>query len=314
MSENVVLLGPQRLAPTIAYAIQEAGVEGTIAAVTAGWEEREGEDAELAEHLGGRVVNLRVWERAEDVYRRDPELFEATRGRHDQLRRLQGIYRKRLTHALESARELLAEPGEDDPLLDAERESAIELVRTLDEHHLERARAIHAEFEERWRPAEREHVARHRAEIERQIADCAALCIAGGHVAILANRLRLFDVLGGIRADGSKFIFAWSAGAMALSERIVLFHDSPPQGPGNAEVLEHGLGVCRSIVPLPHASRRLRLEDELRVSLFARRFQPAVCVALDEHARVHCEAGRWRANNFETRRLSTSGQVVEIEA
>lgn len=311
MSENVVLLGPQRLAPTVSYAIQEAGVEGGIAVVTAGWEEREGEDAELAEHIGGRMINLRVYERAEDVYRRDPELFEATRGRHDQLRRLQGIYRKRLDHALESARELLREPG-DDALLEAERESAIELVRTLDEQHLELARSIHADFEERWRPGEREHVARHREEIERELGDCSVLCIAGGHVAILVNRLRLFDVLGGIRDDVSKRIFAWSAGAMAISERIVLFHDSPPQGAGNAEVLEHGLGVCRSIVPLPHASRRLRLADELRVSLFARRFQPAVCVALDEHARVHCEGGRW-CTDFETRRLSTSGQVVGIE-
>jgi hypothetical protein len=46
-------------------------------------------------------------------------------------------------------------------------------------------------------------------------------------VAVLVNRLRLFG-LGDLVAD--KTVFAWSAGAMAVSERVVLFHDDPPQG------------------------------------------------------------------------------------
>ena len=61
----IVLLGPQRLKPTAATIVEELGIEGPIAAITAGWEERESEDDELAEHFGGRTVNLKLHERAE---------------------------------------------------------------------------------------------------------------------------------------------------------------------------------------------------------------------------------------------------------
>ena len=80
------------------------------------------------------------------------------------------------------------------------------------------------------------------------------MLIAGGHVAVLVNRLRLF----GMRALlGHKPIAAWSAGAMALTTRVLLFHDRPPQGAGNAEIFEHGLDLVPDAVFLPHAATRL---------------------------------------------------------
>src|SRR5437867_2780619 len=104
---NVVLLGPQRLTPTLSQAVALVARRDTrlasrapIAAVTAGWEEREAEDQELSLHLGGRIVNLRVYERSEDAFRRDPGLFAAVRARQDRLRRLQELYRLRLVHAM----------------------------------------------------------------------------------------------------------------------------------------------------------------------------------------------------------------------
>ncbi len=45
---------------------------------------------------------------------------------------------------------------------------------------------------------------------------------------------------------------------MVVCETVVLFHDSPPQGAGNAEVLDAGLGLARGVIALPHARRRLR--------------------------------------------------------
>ena len=66
MSAPLVLLGPQRLRPTLKDAIACLGVTGRVATVTAGWEEREGEDAELDEHLAGRTVNLGLFPRAEE--------------------------------------------------------------------------------------------------------------------------------------------------------------------------------------------------------------------------------------------------------
>src|SRR5262245_44904473 len=114
---KVVLLGPQRLQPTLDRCVESLGVRGRIAAVTAGWEEREGEDQELSEHLGGRTLNLGLWERAQDVRQRDPELFQATRERNDTLRGIHEIYQLRLSHEVECAIELLrreqAEPERD---------------------------------------------------------------------------------------------------------------------------------------------------------------------------------------------------------
>ena len=94
--------------------------------------------------------------------------------------------------------------------------------------------------------------------------------------------LRLFDVT----AVLPNRVVAWSAGAMTLTERIVLFHDFAAQGPAPSEVLDTGLGVVTGIVALPHARRRLRVDDPLRMSVLERRFAPATCLRLDEGARA----------------------------
>ena len=308
-TRQTILLGPQRAVPTLDRAVESLDIpaDAKIAAITAGWEEREPEDLELAEHLSGRVVNLRIHQRADDFYQRDPELLEAMRRRHDWLRRLQDLYRLRLSHALEAARQLL-QREDDTELLAPEIEAAIEAVRELDRHHLARVREIINEWEQHWRPAEREAGAQHRREIEDQLRDCGALCVAGGHVAILLNRTRLFDLLPLL---GDRPVLGWSAGAMALSEKVVLFHDSPPQGPGDAEILGPGLGVCPGVVPLPHAKRRLRLDDRDRVSLFARRFKDDLCVALDERCQVRRSGPGWDATP-ETRQLTGEGTLVPV--
>jgi peptidase E len=139
---------------------------------------------------------------------------------------------------------------------------------------------------------------------------CDALCIAGGHVAILLNRMRLFTILDLLREQP---IIAWSAGAMAISERVVVFHDRPPQGAGAAEVLEAGLGACAGVVPLPHAEKRLDLADSARVALFARRFAPSLCVALDPRTRIDWQEQRWKGQTG-TRCLTKSGELAEVGA
>lgn len=314
-SSQVIVLGPQRLAPTVREAVVEQGLHPAndrFAAVTAGWEEREEELEDLREHLGGQIVGLRLHERTEDVYAKDPALLQAVRSRHDRLRKLQGLYRLRLSYALDAARELLQREVTEDiaQFLDSERSSAIDAVCALDLEHLEHIRVVHQAFEDEWRPSEREVVAYHREEIRRDLADCAALLVAGGHVTVLLDRLRMFDVIPFLDQQP---IFCWSAGAMALSDRVVVFHDSPPQGPGNAEVLEAGLGVFEGLVPLPHAKRRLRLDDPLRVGLFARRFGPAICAALDEETQLAWDGKLWTAKAG-TRKLRADGQLEEVTA
>jgi hypothetical protein len=304
----LVLLGPQRFDPVLRGAVDELGVAGPIAAVTAGWQEREGEDEELRDHLGGRTVNLRLYARCEEAFAADPELFAAHRDRQNQLRDLQRLYRLRLDHALAGARELQREREADPEIVEPERRAALAAVRALDARQLARVAAIDRRFEERWRPAERPAVARHRRELAAILADCGALAVAGGHVAVLLNRLRLFGIAA---LAAGKPIFAWSAGAMALGRRIVLFHDSPPQGAGNAEVLEHGLGCCPGVVPLPHAGRRLRLDDPRRVSLLAGRCAPLAPVTLDPGALLVFAGDRLVAARG-ARRLTPHGRVVEL--
>ena len=73
-------------------------------------------------------------------------------------------------------------------------------------------------------------------------------------------------------------MIAWSAGAMALADRIVLFGDRSAHGPGHPEVYGSGLSVVRDVVLLPHAKARLLLDDAPRMAVFAQRFAPARCV------------------------------------
>ena len=307
---QVVLLGPQRLAPTLVDAFDSLKVEGPIAAITAGWEEREDEDRELGAHLRGRTVNLRVHARAEEIYERDPELRSAMLERHETIRKLRDIYRLRLGHELDAARELLRRPdlNGDGAILEPERAAAIDTVRALDAHHRERVAEVHAAFEASWRPAEREDVARQREEVADALAETSALGVAGGHVNILLNRMRLLGLPG---LAAKRPIVAWSTGAMVLGQQIVLFHDSPPQGAGNPEVLDAGLALCRRLVALPHARSRLRLDDPVRVSLFARRFDPSTCALLEEGRRLDWDGTVWRAAPG-TQALEKRGGVREI--
>ena len=304
-----VLLGPQRLEPNLVHAFDRFGIEGPVVAITAGWQEREGEDDELREHLGREVIELELHQRLEQIFAEDPEVFRLHRARQDQLRALQRLYRYRLDFVLEPARGLMRWKEETD-LLEGEQRAAIEAVRRLDADHLDRVAAIHGELESQHPLWERPAFRRHRHEIEDAFARAGAVAIAGGHVAALVNRMRLFRLQ---ELLGELPVFAWSAGAMALSERIVLFHDSPPQGAGNAEVLDLGLGLVPGVVALPHASKRLRLDDQVRVSLFARRFAPALCIPLDPGVTVIRRGEEWRSLAG-GRRLLEDGGLEDLEA
>jgi peptidase E len=311
-SPAIVVLGPQRHRPTVNDALTALGLghSGRIATVTAGWEEREDEDGELHEHLWSRSLNLELYARSDTVLREDAELRTGVRWRTERLREVQELYRIRVAHALEAARELFRrEPranGAD--LLVAERTGAVETLRALDAEHERLTDAVRQEFIARWQPFERSAVVRQRAEVEGLLADVPVICVAGGHVAVLLNVLRLFNFP---HLVGERALVLWSAGAMALSERVVLFHDDPPQGQGSAEVLEQGLGLVRGLLPLPHASQRLKLAEPQRVALFALRFRPLLCIPLDEGSRVVWNGRGWRGLAG-TRKLTEEGVLVEV--
>lgn len=306
---RIVLLGPQRLEPTAAGVLDELTEKGApVALVASGWQEAEAEEAEeLASVLSRPVIQLLLHQRSDDIFRSDADFFDAYRERQNELHRLQELHHIRLGHALEAAREL-AQKQAPEHIIEPERVAAIEAVRTLDQHHLERLADVHARFESKWPLSEREPIARHREELSEQLKDASAVVVAGGHVAVLLYRMKL---LGLANLIGDRPVVAWSAGAMVLSDRVVLFHDSPPQGEGYPEILESGLGLAPGILTFPHARRRLTLEDPVRVSLLARRFAPAICVAMDEGAQAWRDNDKWSSRKSALQ-LSTSGEMVEF--
>ena len=98
---------------------------------------------------------------------------------------------------------------------------------------------------------------------------------------------------------------------MALTERVVLFHDYVPHGVAQTEVMGEGLGLLSDLVPLPDARRRLRVNDPVRMSVLARRFAPARCLVLDDGVRVRLTAGGLPA---EARVVDHEGRITQVEA
>jgi len=303
------LLGPQYRMPNLRECLEGMALGGPLVTITAGWQDREGELEELRAHVARPVADLGLYVRAEHAYAADPALAAAARERQERLQELQDHYRLRL-HALMAAVEELAPLPEESPARRAARRGALGDVRRLDRQHLAATAREHAAFARRWQHAPRPSLAAHRAALAAAVAGAAAVLVAGGHVAVLLNRLRLFG-LGPLLER--KPLIAWSAGAMALSERVVLFHDRPPQGASHAEVLEPGLGLVPGVVALPHAGARLMLADPARVRVFARRFAPARCLALEHGSLVRWHHGRMAAAH-DLRRLTRSGRLVEVGA
>ncbi len=283
---SIVLCGPQHADPSVPRVLKELGVKGPVAIVTAGWQEREGEPGTIAD-VGFPTVELALHKRADDVFAKDPELATAYKARQTTLKLMQDAYRIRLNHAAEAAR-AIGVLGGGAQLISEETVASSEMIRHIDRDHLDRCQMLHVAFHAQWHPAQRPAVVRHAAELRALFDGVDALVIAGGHVAVLLNRLRLFDV---VPLAGARPIVAWSAGAMALTERIVLFHDDPPHGQGVSEILDAGLGLARGLVALPDARFRLHLGDKDRVSQLAQRYAPARCVTLDHGAQLWLESG-----------------------
>lgn len=305
---SITLLGPQLREPILADVLRELRLAGPFVSITAGWQEREGEIDELRAHVGAQVHDLALYARADRVFAQDPDLRLAHRRRQTRLAEMQDVYRLRLGHAKRAARELFEHDG-DLAVLRPARRQAIASLRRLDRSHLAAIRHVHAQAGAAM-PAERPALAAELAQLAPQIADAGAVLIAGGHVAVLLNRLRLF---GGAGLLQGKPVVAWSAGAMVACDSVVLFHDHPPQGAGNVELFDEGLGLASDVVVLPHARTRLRLHDMTRVALVARRFAPARCVTLDEGSALHYRDGRL-ALHARCWQLARQGVLAEVDA
>ena len=307
MTLSITLLGPQRQ-PTLDRVITSLGVDGQIAAITAGWQERESADTELMGLLDNRGVNLRLHARWMDFFARYPGWARANSKPTAVLDELQQLYLIRLDHALQATYEI-AQRIDGHPRTKAVAlEDALEVVRVIDASHLRRVRELNEAFYASWPPHERDSVAHHRDEVAQQLSASSCLCIAGGHVGELLKVLHLFNIAPTVPGT----LVAWSAGAMALTSSVVLFHDRAAKGPGQTEVYDEGLGLVSGVVLLPHARRRLRTDDATRMSVLARRFAPARCVVLDDGVSV--QLGEAASLPPTARVVDVDGRIVEAGA
>ena len=278
---RALVLGPQRR-PTLAAVARTLDLAGPVATITAGWQDREPDDAELDALLDGRSVNLQLHARWQDVLTRDPDYAAAEREHRAALREQRELYLIALDGVLRTLHEVARHGGDAAP---AARADAEHVVRLVDERHLTRVCEARASFDAAARTAERAAVAGHRADVAEILGAASALVVAGGHVGELAARATA------VRGARSGRLIAWSAGAMALTERVVLFHDPGPHDPGphdaaphessHAEFLDSGLGWCAaswcSLTRAPAADGGPR-----RMAVLAFRAAPARCLVLDD--------------------------------
>lgn len=304
-----VLLGPQRPVVNLRDAVDAAGIgEGPIAVISAGWQEAEGDIADVQEAVGLPLEDLGLYQRAEALLANEAAMAEAYRVRQNRLIEQQRLYRLRLKPLAQAARAVWRSEGEPD-LLRAEKRHAIAQLRALDRHHLQRTELVHREFDTRYSGDTNARLAKHIAEIGEILTHCRAVLVTGGNVTVLLNRMRLFDIG---RLIAALPVIGWSAGAMVLAERIVLFHDKTPQGRREPEVLGAGLGLVGGCVVLPDAERRLRRGDRPRTATFSRRFAPDTCYTLDSGSMLRLDSGIV-VTARSVRRLKNDGRFSPVQ-
>ena len=305
-----LLLGPQRPVKNLGQVAAEAGIpDGPIAVISAGWQEAEGDIDDVRELVPGTLVDLKLYHRADEIFSADANLHNAYRDRQDQLKELQRLYRMRLRHLMIAARQV-RRSGASTELIAAEERHAVSQLRALDRHHVGRIGSIHRAFDDRIGVSQSPALAENIAAIRKTLDECPTVLITGGNIIVLLNRLRLFGV---DRLLSGKHLIAWSAGAMILSDLIVLYHDRTLQGRRDAEVFSTGAGVLPGFVFLPDARRRLKENDAIRVSLFSRRFSPATSVTLDSGSLLHFEDAEIR-QAVDVRRLTNKGMLSGVRA
>ncbi len=275
---SLTILGPERPEGALPGVLQKHGVTGPLALVSAGWRYDEARDEPLRTAVPNEVRNLRLYDRFRILEREAPDLISRYTAKQDALRRVKHRYRMRVQAGLASATALHAE------YKDVSCRWFLQSIRHLqetDELFLAEARALHDRFESEAQPGQHPLVRRARETVREELAGCAALLIAGGHIGVLRNRCFFFD-LGPVL--NHQPLYAWSAGAMLLTERVLLYHDRTAYGPGTAEFLDHGFGLLRNTVFLPHARERLDLDNTLNLTVLVHRLAPRRVIGLENGA------------------------------
>ncbi len=308
---RAVVLGPQPGRISLGPGLEALDLPpGPVAAVTVGWRETEPVLKEVEQELracGREAAPLHIGERVGRVFERDAPLAEAHRALQEGLLAEERLYGARLRRAVETAHEVVR-------LSVAERyrdpyaEQAWHAILAADRFHVERHAELWQEFREAVGLGERPAIREQREELEGLLAGAAAVVLTGGHVAVIRNRLLL---LGLADALAPLPVLAWSAGAMVLTPRVVLFHDRLPGGSARPEILGEGLSLLPGIALFPDARVRLDLGDRQSLAELAGRVDPDRAVLLDPGEMVHWDGRAWSSPDG-IRLLSDDGEVGTV--
>jgi hypothetical protein len=316
LTAEVVLLGPQRPRPNCPEVLEEVATgDGPVVVLRAGWRHDETDDEAVRRILGPRTQVLPLYGWFDIVDREVPEIQAAYRARQDALIAIKRLHRRRLGPALQAVRDL--RQSRDGPHGREALGLAIEDLRRIDAQLLEANDAVHRAHPDVTEPWNRFPLVAHlRDRAAEALGAARAVCIAGGHMAVLLNRLSFFGIDRILRerlAEGMPVV-AWSAGSMLLTERILLYYDDPPDGPTWPELLDRGFGFVPGVVVLPHARQRLDLDDPARVGLLATRLAPTPCVGLENGAWLVRTEGGWanRGERGSAVLLGEDGRVEEL--
>jgi hypothetical protein len=195
---RTVLLGPQRFMTTAGTALRSLGVDGPVATINAGWQEREDVVDELDTVLGANTRHLRLYHRTLDVIAKDAAFAKAAMAFRDRHDALLSLYRLRLEHAMDgvyavqrrlggavaaAARREAGGLGET-PAYGA-LDDAVESVRRLDSWYSASLKSLYVELDAAAPLDSSGVIGWHRGELGAALGECAALVMPGGHVGTL---------------------------------------------------------------------------------------------------------------------------------
>jgi hypothetical protein len=317
MPGSLFLLGPQRPAPNLGEALERIPGDGPVVTITAGWRLDETEIDALHGVVGIKATHLPLYRWFEECMERMPETRVRYRERQRKLMQVKELYRGRLHRALEAVRDRLDDADQGDADVERQLDWAVADVRRIDRQFVDHSKSLFASYPDISKPWELPEVAARRAESAAMLSSARAILIAGGHVAVLRNRMLFFGVhqqlfQAWLQQTG---VVAWGAGAMVLTDPIVLFYDDPPDGPSHPEILDSGLALVQDTVVLPDARKRLRLANKTRVRLLAERFRPPRCIAMENGAFLESVGGTFvqRGVSASASGLAPARSVVPLE-
>lgn len=303
-----ILLGPQRPITNLDSVFKQAAIpEGPIAVISTGWQEAEGDIDDVYQLVQRPLIDLKLYHRAEEIFHKDENFLKTYRVRQDQLKELQRLYHARLRQMMNATRKMYKATGSTD-LIAVAQEHAMHQLRELDKHHLSRIADVYNDYAESLTDEQTNLIEEQKNSINESIKECSTVLITGGNVLIMLNRLQMFDMKDLL---ASRHIVAWSAGAMVLSDLIVLYHERNPLGRRDPEVVGPGMGILPKRIFLPDANTRLRESDHIRLGIFSQRFAPSECITLNNGSHL-CIAEKQVQTAVGIETITSAGEIKEL--